>query len=187
MNQKEIWIDIKDYEGKYQVSNLGRVKSLVRYSKHWRGGVKLVRERILKPGYNKSGYLHVVFIHKNNRKNMRIHKLVAIAFLGHIPDGHNMVVNHKNFIRDDNRESNLEIITARENTNRAHLKSSSGYTGVYWLKSRKKWRSMISVNSKNVCLGLFTDESKASNMYQKALTNLDEFKNRKQFNDYLRR
>ncbi len=93
----------------------------------------------------------------------------------HIPYNHNLVVNHKNFIRTDNRLENLEIVTARENTNRKHLKSSSIYTGVCWDKNRKKWFSSIKFLGKDIFLGRFDCELEAKNAYDKKLIELSKY------------
>lgn len=153
--------DVDGYDGVYQVSNLGRVKSF-----------KFGKERILKVNINSSGYLTIGLYKDNKEKRRTIHQLVAVAFLGHKMGGYKLVVNHINFNKLDNRVVNLEIVTARENTNRKHLKSSSIYTGVSWHKKSKKWNSQIYVNGKIKNLGYFTDELEASNAYQIALKNL---------------
>ncbi len=166
--QKEIYKDIPGYEGYYQVSDLGNVKSLER--RVYSGGVGRVRrERILKPALVPVGYLKVVLQLNRIRKNKTIHQLVCMAFLGHKPNGYKLVVNHKNFIRTDNCLENLEIITQRENTDQKHLKSTSKYTGVYWNKGSKKWRSVIEINRKKKHLGYFTNEKEAHLAYQFAL------------------
>lgn len=154
----EIWKDILDYEGIYQISNLGNVKSL-----------KFGKEKILKTNLDNNGYLILRLCKKGIIKTRTLHQLVAIAFLNHIPDGHNLVVNHKNFIRTDNRVENLEIVTQRENSNLKHLKSTSEFVGVYWCKKLKKWMTCIYMNKKLNYLGYFINEIDANNAYQKAL------------------
>lgn len=102
--KKEIWKDILGYEGLYQVSNFGRVKSL-----------KFGKERILKPGINKYGYLHVVLSKNNKQKNFYVHRLVAEAF---ISNPHNYpCVNHKDENPLNNNVENLEWCTASYNSN----------------------------------------------------------------------
>lgn len=109
---EEIWKDIPEYKGIYQVSNSGRVKSL--------GNEKSKKERILKPIINPHGYCFVYLCMYGKSKAIYIHQLVAICFLGHKPCGYKLVINHKNFIRTDNRVENLEIVTQKENLNHYH-------------------------------------------------------------------
>lgn len=106
----EIWKDIPDYEGYYQVSNLGNVKSINHYDKQNR----LRKEKILKPIINHD-YL-IVNLSKNGKtKYKRIHRLVLSAFIGKS----NLQVDHINCNKKDNRIENLEYVTAKENTKRA--------------------------------------------------------------------
>ena len=158
----EIFKDVKDQEGTYQVSNLGRVKSL-----------KCGKERILKANVDSRGYLYVKLCKDRKTKNRTIHQMVAIAFLDHTPNGHKLVVNHKDFDRKNNKVENLEITTQRNNANKKHLKRSSKYVGVCWYKSSKKWMANIYVNGKRKHLGLFTNELEASEVYQSELKKLN--------------
>jgi len=165
----EIWKSIKGYEGLYEVSNLGRIKSLERYISSKLNSKRKLKTNILTENIDKRGYKLVVLCNDSNRKTLRIHKLVAITFLDHIPCGHDLIVNHKNCIKTDNRLCNLELITQRENSNQLHIKRSSKYTGVSWHKASKKWQSNIYINKKLKYLGMFTNEIDASNAYQYAL------------------
>lgn len=150
----EVWKKIEGYED-YEVSSLGNVRS-----------IKFGKER--KVSYNKHeyGYLMVVLFKNGKRKMFTIHQLVAVAFLNHNICGYKNVINHKNFITSDNRVENLEIVTARENSNKKHIKSSSKYTGVSFHKRDKVWQSIIFVNGKNKQLGSFKTEIEAHNAYQ---------------------
>ena len=100
------------------------------------------------------------------------HQLVAIAFLGHKPDGYILVVDHINDIKTDNRVENLQIVTARFNVYKTQKKYSSQYKGVCWHKYTKKWQASIYINGKIKYLGLFIDENEAHLTYQNALKNI---------------
>jgi len=153
--------ELKGYEGMYEVSNLGNVKSL-----------KCGREKFLKAGVASHGYYTVALCKDGNKKTKNVHVLVAESFLNHNPNGHKLVINHIDLDKLNNNVSNLEIVTTRKNTNQKHIKSTSKYVGVCWFKRDKKWRAAIVINGKSKYLGLFTDEKEASNAYQTALRNI---------------
>ena len=166
----EVWKDIPEYEGFYQVSNLGNVRSLDRVCSR---GRKL-KGKVLKDALCGSGYFAVELNKNGKAKVITVHKLVAYAFLNHKPSGYKLVVNHIDINRENNNLYNLEIITQRENTNQKHIKSSSKYTGVSWDKKGKKWRSYILINGRKKHLGFFTDEKEAAQAYQNELNKLKE-------------
>lgn len=162
----EVWKSIEDYEGLYEISNLGNVKSL--NYKHTK------KEGILAKCNNRNGYLTVNLFKNRKVKTRRIHQLVALAFLNHKPCGYELVINHINHIKTDNRLENLEIVTHRENSNKKHIKSFSQYTGVYWCKRTNKWLSQITINKKRNHLGYFDTEIEAHNAYQNKLLTLNK-------------
>ena len=108
---EEVWRDIEGYDGLYQVSNQGRVKSLER--KDCLG--RIVKERILKPGVVSDGYLFVVLCAGGKRKKFFVHRLVCQAF--HKNPNNKPEVNHVNEDKADNRACNLEWCTRKENCN----------------------------------------------------------------------
>lgn len=123
----ELWKPIKNYEGVYEVSSLGRVRRVsgfvnsgIRHSeKVWRNG------HILKQHKKRNGYLAVDLSKNNIVKTISVHRLVAEAFLPKIEG--KTVVNHKNCNKHDNRVENLEWCTAEEN--REHAKGNGRYVG----------------------------------------------------------
>ena len=149
MEIKEIWKDIPNYEGYYQVSNLGNVKS-----------IRFNREKLLKKCVNSFGYCLVVLYKNKKRKIFYVHQLVAIAFLNHKPNRFEKVVNHKNFNKLDNRVENLEIVSHRENCNQKHIKSSSNCTGVSFNNTEKCFFSYIRIKSNLIHLGKYKSEKK---------------------------
>ncbi len=171
-NQIEIWKDVVGHEGIYKVSNLGNVKSLSRIS-YKRGKYPFTtKEKIMKLSSDTSGYLIVVLNKNNIKKTRTVHQLVAESFLNHKRCGRLLVVNHKDFNKQNNNVNNIEIVTTRENSNRKHIKSSSQYVGVHWYKKYQKWASCIVIGRKIKFLGYFEDELEASQAYQNALSNI---------------
>lgn len=113
----EIWKDIPGYEGLYQASSLGNIKSLARIEKRKDGTRNPIRERILKPSINPSGYYFLNVSKNGVRKNSRVHRLVGKAFL---PPDTGLEINHINGIKTDNRIENLEWVTHSENGKHAY-------------------------------------------------------------------
>lgn len=164
IEKTEQWKDVVGYEGDYQISDLGRVKSIKRY--------KFKVDLILKQGTSTHGYFQIsAHKAKIKIKTIKTHQLIAMAFLGHIRCGHDLVINHKDFNKKNNIVSNIELVTARENSNKKHFKFTSEYIGVSWDKQLKKWRSRITINNEGQYLGLYTNEIDAHNAYQTALSN----------------
>lgn len=108
---KEIWRDIRGYEGLYKVSNFGRVKGLYFINNKF----KHPKEHFLKPCVKDNKYLYVSLRKNGQRKNKYIHRLVAEAFLSKV-EGKN-IVNHINYDVTNNKAENLEWCTQKENVN----------------------------------------------------------------------
>lgn len=105
MQEQEIWKDIKGHEGLYQVSNLGRVKSLGRYMETVRGR-RWIKERIMVPYAGRARYYSITLSKGGEQKTAQIHRLVATAFVAN-PDNMSCV-NHKDENPLNNRAENLE-------------------------------------------------------------------------------
>lgn len=112
---EEIWKDVVGWEGLYQVSNFGKVRSLDRHVKGRLKNGKNIKGRILVRRYDKDGYLtvHLRDCDNNKSKLCKVHRLVAEAFIPKI-DGKDSI-DHINSVRDDNRVENLRWCTIKEN------------------------------------------------------------------------
>lgn len=138
----EEWRDINGYEGIYQVSNLGRIKSLSRKRLNGRG-YYIQKERIIKQAMTSTGYKMVVFSVNKVRKYFKVHRLVAFAFLG-LPPKNRTIINHKDGNPLNNNVNNLEWCSQKYNNLHAHL------TGLIkdFRISRKELKKRIIVEKK---------------------------------------
>jgi hypothetical protein len=164
---EEIWKNIKGYERMYQISNLGRVKSLVRKN--------VLREKIKSVMLDNSGYPQVNLCKNNYSKIIRVHKLMAIAFLNHKPNGHKYSIDHIDNDKSNNNISNLQIITHRENLSKDRCGGSSEFVGVVKTKN-ERYISTIQLNGIKTHLGTFKTEKDARDFY---LENLELIKQNK--------
>ena len=122
---KEEWRDIAGYEGKYQISSFGRVKSLPRFIKSGksrnRKGYRLKKESILQPNVSHNGYLCVCLSNNNKVSCFRINRLVAQEFM---PNPDNLpTVDHINRNKIDNRVENLRWADMKLQINNSDIKS----------------------------------------------------------------
>lgn len=106
------------YEGFYSVSNLGRVRSEPRTVVRTDGVVTRLNGKLLAPRYNRKGYVVAALTRLAKPQYVTVHRLVVTAFVGAVPGDRQ--VNHINGVKDDNRASNLEIVTAGENVAHAY-------------------------------------------------------------------
>jgi len=161
MNQNEVFKDVKNYEGLYQISNLGNVKSL-------RNNI------ILKPRITLK--YQTVGLYKDNKMlNYKIHVLVGIMFLGYKNENRFEVLDHIDNDKSNNCVKNLQVITQRKNMTKDRKNKTSKYVGVSVVRLKKgdKWRSQILINKKVYYLGLFNTELEAHNAYINKLKNIN--------------
>ncbi|MCF1614809.1 NUMOD4 motif-containing HNH endonuclease [Tetragenococcus koreensis] len=128
---EEKWRNILGFEGYYQVSNFGRVKSLDRVDCRGHN----LKSMVLKQRYDKDGYKLVYLSKQSKGQSYLVHRLVAIAFIKNIDN--KPQVNHINENKFDNNVNNLEWCTSKENVNHG--------TGI---ERRKRTKSVIAVNIK---------------------------------------
>lgn len=113
-NGNEVWTDIPEYEGRYQVSNMGRVKSLDRSVIDKKGRKHPTTGRVMKPVPDKkTGHLRIGLFKDNKRCVLYVHRLVMEAFVGQCPS--NMEVCHNDGDSSNNRLDNLRYDTRNEN------------------------------------------------------------------------
>jgi hypothetical protein len=158
INDIERWKVIEEYDN-YSVSTYGRVRNDK-------------TNRVLKPVTNNEGYYHVCLCVNGKRKDMKIHRLVALAFIAN--PSNKLCVDHINNDRKNNHISNLRYATNSENgMNKTKLSNNtSGVIGVRWHKRAKKWYAQIKINDKQKHLGYFTTIEEAKEARMKAVNDM---------------
>lgn len=140
-NSNELWLPVKGYESYYEVSNYGNVRSLARSSKHWRSGYqRMVYGKLLIKQVAKRGGYHTVHLKiSGKRKNCKVHRLVAEAWLSNTYN--KPFINHKDGNKINNSIKNLEWCTHQENVNHA---VANGLRPK--IVRTKKWKSVLAYN-----------------------------------------
>lgn len=166
----EIWKDIIGYEGLYQISNFGNVKSLERKVNNKHGTLSFKKECVLKLGFDKDGY-HIIGLLKDRiRKTYKVHFLVCEAFLNKSKKA-NCIIDHKNNIKKDNKVSNLQYISTRKNTSKDNF-NKHGFLGVY-RNNNYGYSSKIIIDGVRVYLGTFKTPEEAGKAYQEKLKTIE--------------
>lgn len=165
----EEWRPVVGYEGYYEVSDYGNVRSLSRSIRCKDGRLYSKKGKNLRPSTTPDGYPIVQLCKNGVGKFLSVHRLVMKAFRGHS----DLNVNHKNGITNDNNIENLEYVSGRMNTIHG-INNGNRYTGVR--KHCKRWQSCIRVKGKLLYLGSFKTAEEASLAYQKKLSEIEEIK-----------
>ena len=118
---QEVWKDIKGYEGLYQVSNHGNVKSKDRFKRN-NGGLVLLKSKIMKQKPNSRGYMRVMLTNEKEKRCFFVHRLVALHFVENQNPKINTVVNHIDCNHLNNHSDNLEWTTQKGNVQHALAK-----------------------------------------------------------------
>lgn len=150
---EEIWKDIEGYEGFYQVSNLGQIKSLDRYIKCKNGAERYMKGRILNHTVNKKrrGYCEISLHMNGKEKRYKVHRLVALAFL---PNPYNKPeVNHKDEDKENNRVDNLEWVTSKENANHGSRNKRCGIPSKKKIKQIDKEGNVVKIWDSSIDAG----------------------------------
>ncbi len=149
----EKWKEIQGYDHLYQISDMGRVRNK-------RGKI------IGHIGHD--GYSHVMLRKGGKYKNIRTHRLVWEYFGGGMPYG-DLVIDHINNNKSDNRLINLQVIPFRKNVHKGTVSPNSGIIGVQWASNKKRWAAQISINNKRIRLGYRKTKKEAQQLYEQAL------------------
>lgn len=164
--QNEWWKPVLDYQGFYEASSLGRIKSIKRYAKRQKGDGQLIHEKYLIPQLGTNGYLGVGLTKNSKSTTKMIHRLVMTAFNGY----QQLTVNHKKLgNKHNNSLQNLEYSTQRENSQHYFdsLSFTSKVTGVSYHEKSKYWRVFIRFLGKQYYLGCYKTEEKAIEIQSK--------------------
>lgn len=143
--EQEMWKSVRGYEGLYEVSSLGRVRSLLNKN-----------EKLMKPSLSTFGYLQISLCKSGKRKTFKVHRLVADAFI-YKTDYKQNVIDHINHVITDNKVSNLRWTTRSQNqmNKRKQCNNTSGYIGISWYPKYNKWRVKLNVDGKEISGGYF--------------------------------
>lgn len=176
----EEWRGVIGYEDLYIISNMGRVRSLDR-TYPFRGDFQRSNTgKLLTLTLSKTGYLVFNLARAGVYKTRQVHQLVSESFLNHFSNK-KMHVDHINGVRTDNRLTNLQILSARDNAGKG-LRcgwNQSGSKGVY--ADRHKWRVSFWIDKRRLHLGNYGTVEEADKVYQTALKNMDLYTNHKEF------
>lgn len=164
---KETWKPIPGYEGLYEASSLGRVRSLDRVVRGRGGCARRISGKVLTPQLNEKGYWTLVLWKNNKLKTWKISRVVALAFGVITAD---QEVDHEDRDKAHNAVSNLRASTRAGNVrNRAKgARNTSGYKGVSWAAHAKRWVAQITTDRKLKKLGYFDDPAEAHEAYKQA-------------------
>lgn len=169
----EVWKEVKGYEGLYEISTFGRIKSMERIKLNQGKHPFIQKERILKQCKNGNGYLNVSLNKNSNEYKIETHKLMAYNFLNHEPQKHKLVIDHIDNIRENNKLDNLQIISNRENCSKDKKTGTSKFVGVYFSKKKNRFISEIRIGKVKKYLGSFNCEIEAHLSYQKELKSIE--------------
>ena len=151
--QNEVWKPVKGFEGFYEVSNLGQVKTvertILRKTALGKFSEYVVKEAIKKPYQNKIGYVTIAIVKENKTITTYLHRIIAEAFVERVSELDN-VVNHINGIKNDNRIENLEWVTSSINNIHAldtGLRNTRGSMSLEFVNSVLELRKKGLINS----------------------------------------
>ncbi len=177
MSCDEQWRPVVGWQGYYEVSSRGRVRSLPRTIMRSNGKPQTFKERILRPAPDRNGYLAVTLCRDGVARTVQVHVVEFAAFNGPLPRG--MTVDHRDRNETNNDIGNLRLATNQQNAANSKLSTAntSGFKGVSQTASGK-WQAQIFVDGKSRYLGSFDNPEQASLAYRReAEAEFGEFAN----------
>jgi len=169
--EPEVWKPIPGYEGWYEISSWGNVRSLDRYVNHC-SGVKLLRKAKNRKLNLRWHYYKILLSKDDKHKVFNVHELVLLVYHG-LKREKGQVINHIDLDKLNNYYKNLELVNIRENTSHYYksTKKESKFISVTLDRDRhvKKWAARIWLNGKNKTIGRFETEEEAHQAYLDAL------------------
>ena len=175
--ENEIWIDVLNYEGLYQVNLIGQVKSLARKVPHPTVGSITVKERILKKYVSpKTGYCYVVLCNEGKTVNKTIHSILMCSFykLNYNADNKYIEIHHIDRNKQNNNFYNLCFVTKRYNQNEKHIGKDLKYKYPNVGKQGDRFISRISIKGVRYVIGKFNTEEEAFLAYIDKVNELGE-------------
>lgn len=165
--EPEIWKSIPDYEGLYEISSWGNVRSLDKVMHHYasKNNLANVKGKVLTHKLSNK-YRYVDLYINSSYKRFTVHFLVYAVFCGIIPIG--KIINHKDCNRVNNYYQNLEEVFPRENSTHYHRVNKTNLVGAHYDgsgKRLKRWRSSIICDRKKIGLGSYLTEKEAHEAY----------------------
>jgi hypothetical protein len=171
---EEIYKSIKNYEGYYQVSNLGNVMSMERKARV-KGGMRTVRARVLSPSTDKFGYRRVQLSKCGIIVTHSVHKLVLQTFSGiYYEGGSYRVCDHIDNNPSNNRLDNLQWLTPRKNSSKDLIRGNDLPIGVHKNKVRGVYVASILYKKKKLHLGSYPTPHEAELAYKHAVGKINE-------------
>jgi len=166
----EIWKDILGYEGLYQVSNLGNIKSIERLRIDTKGRKRIFPQKIIKPLLSDRGYCQVNLYKNSKLQTRRINRLVALSFIPNLQNKEQ--VNHINGIKTDNSVPNLEWTTSKENVIHSFKTGlKRGRTGTKCNFSKLSESDVLKIRNSDL------NYSQLSELFSTTISNISNIKN----------
>jgi hypothetical protein len=151
----EVWENIPNYENSYQVSNMGRIKSLTRIIENKKGQIQKYKGKILSPRLSNRGYYQIALSENNKTSLFSVHRLVMLSFVG--PS--DLLVDHIDRNSKNNKLENLRYVSTQENS------FNRGAKGYSYRNNNNKWIGTLRINGESIYLGSFNTELEVKNAY----------------------